>query len=75
MIEKKALEDMLAMVTPDNIHSEITTGNTVGKEMSSFETQNYLKRRTDKVTEEESLRNLRETSLATVWKTIYNDTW
>jgi hypothetical protein len=43
--------------------------------MSSFETQNYLKRRTDKVTEEESLRNLRETGLATVWKTIYNDTW
>lgn len=66
---------MLAIVTPDNIHSEITTGNTVGKEMSSFETQNYLKRRTDKVTEEESLRNLRETGLATVWKTIYNYTW
>ena len=75
MIEKKALEDMLAMVAPDNIHSEITTGNTIGKEMSSFETQNYLKRRTDKVTEEESLRNLREAGLATVWKTIYNDTW
>ena len=66
---------MLAMVTPDNIHSEITTGNTVGKEMSSFETQNYLKRRSDKVTEEESLRNLLETGLSTVWKTIYNDTW
>ena len=43
--------------------------------MSSFETQNYLKRRSDKVTEEESLRNLLETGLSTVWKTIYNDTW
>jgi len=25
--------------------------------------------------EYEALRNLRETGLATVWKTIYNDTW
>lgn len=25
--------------------------------------------------EYEALRNLRETSLATVWKTIYNDKW
>ena len=30
--QKKSLDDMLAMVTPDNIHSEVTTGNAVGKE-------------------------------------------
>lgn len=30
--QKKSLDDMLAMVTPENIHSEVSTGNTVGKE-------------------------------------------
>lgn len=30
--QKKSLDDMLAMVTPDNIHSEVTTGNAVEKE-------------------------------------------
>ncbi|MBO7484510.1 MAG: AbrB/MazE/SpoVT family DNA-binding domain-containing protein [Spirochaetaceae bacterium] len=30
--QKKTLDDMLAMVTPDNIHSEVSTGNAVGKE-------------------------------------------
>ncbi len=30
--QKKSLDDMLTMVTPDNIHSEVTTGNAVGKE-------------------------------------------
>lgn len=29
---KKSLDDMLAMVTPDNIHSEISTGAAIGKE-------------------------------------------
>lgn len=29
---KKSLDDMLAMVTPENIHSEVATGNAVGKE-------------------------------------------
>lgn len=29
---KKSLDDMLAMVTPENIHSEVSTGNAVGKE-------------------------------------------
>ena len=28
----KTLDDMLAMVTPENIHSEISTGSSVGKE-------------------------------------------
>lgn len=30
--QKKSLDDMLAMVTPENIHSELSTGNAVGKE-------------------------------------------
>ena len=30
--QKKTLDDMLAMVTPENIHSEISTGSSVGKE-------------------------------------------
>lgn len=30
--QKKSLDDMLAMVTPGNIHSEVSTGNAVGKE-------------------------------------------
>ena len=30
--QKKSLDDMLAMVTPDNIHSEVTTENAVEKE-------------------------------------------
>lgn len=30
--QKKSLDDMLAMVMPDNIHSEVSTGNAVGKE-------------------------------------------
>lgn len=30
--QKKSLDDMLAMVTPENIHSEVSTGNVVGKE-------------------------------------------
>ena len=30
--QKKSLDDMLAMVTPENIHSEVSTGNAVGKE-------------------------------------------
>lgn len=30
--QKKSLDDMLAMVTPENIHSEVLTGNAVGKE-------------------------------------------
>ncbi len=30
--QKKSLDDMLNLVTPDNIHSEASTGNTVGKE-------------------------------------------
>ena len=29
---KKTLDDMLAMVTSENIHSEISTGSSVGKE-------------------------------------------
>ena len=29
---KKTLDDMLEMVTPENIHSEISTGNSVGSE-------------------------------------------
>ena len=30
--QKKSLDDMMAMVTADNIHSEISTGYAVGKE-------------------------------------------
>ena len=30
--QKKSLDDMLNLVTPDNIHSEVSTGNAVGKE-------------------------------------------
>ncbi len=30
--QKKSLDDMLALVTPENIHSEVSTGNVVGKE-------------------------------------------
>ena len=30
--QKKSLDDMLSMVTPENIHSEVSTGNAVGKE-------------------------------------------
>lgn len=30
--QKKSLDDMLNLVTPDNIHSEASTGNTAGKE-------------------------------------------
>lgn len=30
--QKKSLDDMLTLVTPDNIHSETATGNSVGKE-------------------------------------------
>ena len=30
--QKKTLDDMMSMVTPDNIHSEISTGHAVGKE-------------------------------------------
>ena len=30
--KKKSLDDMLALVTPENIHSEISTGTAVGKE-------------------------------------------
>lgn len=30
--QKKSLDDMLAMVTPENIHLEVSTGNAVGKE-------------------------------------------
>lgn len=30
--QKKTLDDMLEMVTPENIHSEISTGNSVGSE-------------------------------------------
>ena len=30
--QKKTLDDMLAMVTPENIHSEISTGNSIGNE-------------------------------------------
>ena len=30
--QKKSLDDMLAMVTTENIHSEVSTGNAVGKE-------------------------------------------
>ena len=30
--QKKTLDDMLEMVTPENIHSEIPTGGSVGNE-------------------------------------------
>ena len=30
--QKKSLDDMLELVTPENIHSEILTGKAVGKE-------------------------------------------
>lgn len=30
--QKKSLEDLLAKVTEDNLHSEITTGNPIGNE-------------------------------------------
>ena len=30
--QKKTLDDMLEMVSPENIHSEISTGYSVGKE-------------------------------------------
>ena len=30
--KKKSLDDMLALVTDENIHSEISTGGAVGKE-------------------------------------------
>ena len=30
--QKKSLDDMLALVTPDNIHSGISSGYAVGKE-------------------------------------------
>ena len=30
--QKKTLDDMLAMVTSENIHSEISTGSSVGNE-------------------------------------------
>lgn len=30
--QKKTLDDMLAMVTPENLHSEISTGSSVGNE-------------------------------------------
>jgi antitoxin MazE len=30
--QKKSLDDMMAMVNDDNIHSEISTGHAVGKE-------------------------------------------
>lgn len=30
--QKRTLDDMLALVTPENIHSEISSGNSVGKE-------------------------------------------
>ena len=31
--QKKTLDDMLEMVTPENIHSEISSGNYVGSEV------------------------------------------
>ena len=31
--QKKTLDDMLELVTPENIHSEIPTGKVVGKEV------------------------------------------
>ncbi len=30
--QKKSLDDMLELVTPENIHSEISTGKATGKE-------------------------------------------
>ena len=30
--QKKSLDDVLALVTSDNIHSEVSTGDAVGKE-------------------------------------------
>ncbi|MGP1455527.1 MAG: AbrB/MazE/SpoVT family DNA-binding domain-containing protein [Treponema sp.] len=30
--QKKSLDDMLALVTPDNIHAEVSAGNAIGKE-------------------------------------------
>ena len=30
--QKKSLDDMMAMVTSENIHSEISTGSSVGNE-------------------------------------------
>ena len=30
--QKKSLDDMLALVTPDTIHSEVSTGHAIGKE-------------------------------------------
>lgn len=30
--QKKTLDDMLSMITPKNIHSEISTGHSVGNE-------------------------------------------
>ena len=30
--QKKSLDDMLAMATPENIHSEVSAGNAAGKE-------------------------------------------
>ncbi len=30
--QKKSLDDMLEMITPENLHSEISTGSVVGNE-------------------------------------------
>ena len=30
--QKKTLDDMLAMLTPENVHSEISTGYSIGNE-------------------------------------------
>lgn len=52
MSKKKSLDDMLAMVSPNSIYSEVTTGNTVEKEIVSFKTHKYLEQRANKASVE-----------------------
>lgn len=63
MTKKKSLDDMLAIVTPDNTHSEVSTGNSVGKEI--FESADFT----------ELEKDITSTSMNTIWNELKNDTW
>ena len=64
------LEDVknqiLSLSLAEQIHLLNFIANSINKQTSILN-KNF--------SEYEALRKLRETSLATVWKTIYNDTW
>jgi len=78
--ENKSLDDILAMITPNNIHSEVTTKKYLeqrAKKASVEKFKNVLSKAPGVALEDfsELEKDITRTSMNEMWEELKNDTW